>query len=30
MYTCTSGRCACGKPITFRTINGRKTPIHLK
>lgn len=28
MYLCTSKRCNCGKPITFRTIDGRVVPIH--
>lgn len=26
---CTSSKCACGRPIVIRTINGRKTPIHV-
>jgi hypothetical protein len=30
MYICTSKRCHCGKPIEFRIVDGRVTPIHIK
>jgi hypothetical protein len=29
MATCNQGKCACGKTIVFRWINGRIVPIHL-
>jgi hypothetical protein len=28
-YVCTSSGCACGRPIVFRTIGGRRIPIHV-
>jgi hypothetical protein len=30
MAVCTSGKCACGRPIEFRIVNGKRTPIHVK
>jgi hypothetical protein len=29
MY-CHAKGCHCGQPIVIRTINGRKTPIHIR
>ena len=27
-YFCTSRRCNCGKPVFFRTMDGRRRPMH--
>jgi hypothetical protein len=27
---CSQGPCSCGRPIIFRVINGRVTPIHVR
>jgi hypothetical protein len=27
---CNQGKCACGRPIVIRMINGRPTPIHVR
>ncbi len=27
---CSQGKCCCGRPITFRVVNGRTVPIHEK
>lgn len=27
-YVCTAKGCCCGRPVEFRTIDGRRTPIH--
>jgi hypothetical protein len=30
ILSCTAKDCCCGEPVTIKTINGRRVPLHIR